>query len=367
MSDVSIGFEAIARESRTIGVRNRVLVLPTVICSREVASRIAERVPGAFAAPHDLGCGQIGADRNQTRQTLAAVGTNPNIAGVVVVGLGCEQAQSDAVAEDLEDQGVPTKTAVIQEAGGVDACVEEGVQHASTLTDPAASKVDANLSDVTLGVVSSDYRESTVTTADRLVGQLSAAVLDAGGRVVVAGIERFTPHLSSAHEFVTDEPTADTLSATVERYRNQTARTPSLSHDVRTWEFEELAALWDGHPIEEVVAYGDQPSIDSGVAVLDAPARFEEAATGLTAAGAQAIVHATAEGIPTGHPITPVLKVTGNSTTYDALSMDIDLNARSSSTGEALATLENVLGGTSTCAEVNGLNEFVITQVGPSV
>ncbi|MFB6138658.1 MAG: UxaA family hydrolase, partial [Halobacteriaceae archaeon] len=113
------------RDGRPPGVRDHVLVLPSVICSHVVAERIAERVPRARAAPHDHGCGQIGADKAQTRRTFLGVARNPNVAGAVVVGLGCEGVQSDGVAADLREH-VPTRELSIQGEGGTGAAVEAG-------------------------------------------------------------------------------------------------------------------------------------------------------------------------------------------------------------------------------------------------
>jgi altronate dehydratase large subunit len=89
-SDREERFEVYEREDGQAGVRNRVLVLPSVICSRIVADRIADEHPSAVSAPHDHGCAQLGADNDQTRRTLANTARNPNVAGTVVVGLGCE-------------------------------------------------------------------------------------------------------------------------------------------------------------------------------------------------------------------------------------------------------------------------------------
>ncbi|MFC6734193.1 UxaA family hydrolase [Haladaptatus sp. GCM10025707] len=110
----AVQFEAFDRGDGRIGVRNRVLVLPSVICSHMVADRIAASVPDAVSTPHDHGCAQIGSDNDQTRRTFLGIGTNPNIAGTVVVGLGCEVIQSDSLAADLAARGVPVSELSIQ-------------------------------------------------------------------------------------------------------------------------------------------------------------------------------------------------------------------------------------------------------------
>ena len=89
------------RASGEVGIRNHVLILPVVVCASEVAARIPASVPGSVAVPHQHGCGQIGSDFDQTKRTLVGFATNPNVFGVVVVGLGCEKVAAEQVASDI--------------------------------------------------------------------------------------------------------------------------------------------------------------------------------------------------------------------------------------------------------------------------
>ena len=361
-------FAGYDRGERGTGVRNRVLVLPSVICSHVVADRIAERVPEAVSAPHDHGCAQIGADNEQTRRAFLGLGSNPNVAGTVVVGLGCEVLQSDEVAADLADRGGPVRELSIQGVGGTDECVERGVDLARELVEDAraSERTTASLGDLTLGVVASDLRDSTVEVADPLVGELAASVVEAGGRVLVAGVERFTAHPEAALELATDgarESMADLL----ESHRDRPARATRVRVEAADRPFEDLTREWAGLPIEEVLRYGDAPTLDSGVALVDAPASFEEAATGLAAAGASLVVHVTGEGVPAGHPLVPVLKVSGDAETVAALPDDIDVDATETDADGLARRVLGVADGEACRAERHGLTEFAITRVGPSM
>ena len=361
-------FTGYDRGERGTGTRNRVLVLPSVICSHVVADRIAERVPEAVSAPHDHGCAQIGADNEQTRRTFLGLGTNPNVAGTVVVGLGCEVLQSDEVAAEMADLGVPVRELSIQDAGGTDECLEAGVGFVEDLVADARAteRTDASLGDLTLGVVASDLQESTLGTADPLVGELVSSVAGAGGRVLVAGTERFTAHPEAALEAASGTA-RDGMTALLDTHRNQPARATRVRTEALDREFDDLARQWDGLPVEEVVRYGDRATLDSGVALVDAPARFEEAATGLAAAGASLVVHVTGEGVPAGHPLVPVVKVSGDAETVAALPDDIDVDATEAAPAELLERVLAVADGESARAEVHGLTEFAITRVGPSM
>ncbi len=365
-ADGTAAFTGYGRADGRIGVRNRLLVLPSVICSHVVADRIAARVPTAVSAPHDHGCAQLGADNDQTARTFTGIGTNPNVAGVLVVGLGCEEIQSDDVAARLADLGVPVRELSIQSEGGSDRTIERGVEEARALLEERRRETAGSLADLTVGIVGSDVQDSTVETADPLVGSFARRVVGAGGRVVVAGTERLSPHAEEAVA-AADDAVAEECRKLLERRRRTPARTAGLRRRAAERSFDELSRSWDRLPIRDVLAYGERASHDAGVALVDAPSGFAEAATGLAAAGAQIVVHATAEGIPSGHPIVPVLKVTGDERTYRALSGDIDIDARSASPEAFAERAIGVLDGAESCAERHGLTEFAITRIGPSM
>ena len=346
-----------------IGVRNRLLVLPSVICSRLVADRIADAVPGAVSAGHDHGCAQLGADEAQTERTLEGVATNPNVAGAVVVGLGCEGVQSDRLAGTLADRGVPVRELSIQGVGGSDEAVDRGVDAARELSNRASRTATADLGDLTVGVVSSDLQASTVDRADPLIGHVVDRVVDAGGRVVVAGTERLRPHGDAVRETMA----ADVADRYAEVIESSPSRTAGLTHRAADRSFADLSRLWGGRPIRDVIPYGSPATHDSGVALVNAPTGFAEASTALAAAGSHVVLHATADGIPTGHPIVPVCKVTGDAGTYAALEGDIDVDARTASADDLSTLVGRVAGGERTCAERHGLTAFAISRAGPSM
>lgn len=355
------------RPDGTVGIRNHVLVVPSVICSQIVAERIADKLPYARATPHDHGCAQLGADNEQTARTLVGIGTNPNVAGVVVVGLGCEEVQSDDVADSLAERGAPVRELSIQDVGGTEACVQRGVELARELWMQADTQERAvSLGDLTVGVVSSDLRESTREVAAPLVGDAVDELLEAGARVVVAGTERVLAHPDAARARTTSDAAAQ-LDELLSRHRNQPPRATRVGMRAASLDFDDGTREWGSSNVEEVVEYGSPSSIDSGLVLLDAPSRFEEAATGLVAAGAGLIVHLTADGIPAGHPTAPVLKVSGERSTVGALADDIDVDATTATADDLHASIRAVADGRPCAVDEHGLTEFAITRVGPSM
>ena len=77
------------RPDGSVGIRNEIWILPTVGCVNGTAKRLAE-LTGAKAYTHPWGCSQLGGDLETTQRTLAGLAKNPNAAGVLILGLGCE-------------------------------------------------------------------------------------------------------------------------------------------------------------------------------------------------------------------------------------------------------------------------------------
>ena len=358
-------FRAFPRDRRSAGVRNHVLVVPSVICSGVVAETIADAVPEAACTPHDHGCGQIGADKDQTRRTLLNVGENPNVAGVLLVGLGCETLGSEALAADLD---VPVRQTAIQTAGGTDEATEVGREAAAELVAEVreSRRREAGLSTLTLGVTISDLSDSTAERVNPAIGQLVRTVLDAGGQVAVGGVEPLVPHAADARVLSADDATAEALGDVLDHHREEIPptglRRSAVGHDAET-----ISSLWDNAPITEVLAYGERVTDGAGVSVIDTPGGFEESATALAAAGAQVIVHGTGAGIPTGHPVVPVVKITGDSETAAALGDDIDIDAQTTQPRELVDRVLETASGQQTAAENHGLTSFALTRTGPSL
>ena len=98
-------FEGYRRADGRVGTRNEVWILNTVGCVNFVAEGIAKNagafaadtIDGVYAFGHPFGCSQLGDDLSHTQAVLAGLLRNPNAGGVLVLGLGCENNQMDAL------------------------------------------------------------------------------------------------------------------------------------------------------------------------------------------------------------------------------------------------------------------------------
>jgi len=128
----ALSFAGYKRTDGRVGVRNHVLVVPTVICASVVAERIANAIgPTGAALPHLAGCGQLGPDRLLTHETLAAYCGHPNVGAVVVVALGCEQVIAQHLVNAARTAGKPAAVIAIQTEGGTVRTTTRGIEIAT--------------------------------------------------------------------------------------------------------------------------------------------------------------------------------------------------------------------------------------------
>ena len=385
------GFQGFRRTDGRVGVRNHVLIVPTVVCSAVVCERIAAAVPGAVALPHLAGCGQLGPDMQVTHDTLAAYCQHPNVGAVLVVALGCEQVVAQLLAESARAAGKPSAIVSIQGEGGTPRAIAKGTEVAAEL----ARGLERNVREwcgidsliLSLKCGGSDYTSGLAANpalgrvADRLNGFGAATVL--GEIAEIMGAE----HLLAAR--ATQPEVAGRLLRVIHRVESEAQ---ALGLDIRgtqpspgnirggltTIEEKSLGATHkagEDSRLEDVVPYAARIT-RKGLTVMDTPGLDVESVTGMVGGGAQVVVFTTGLGTPTGNPIAPVIKITGNARTARSMADNTDLDVSGildhsePIDGAASRLLDEILAvcsGKLTSAERLGHREFAIHRRNPTI
>jgi altronate dehydratase large subunit len=374
-------FYGYERPDGSVGVRNHLLVLTPMDCSIEPARKIAAQVEGAVAVTQHHGC------RNDPMIANALIGTgkNPNIAGVLLVGLGCESITCEIVAEGIKPTGKPMETLIIQEEGGTIKTTEKGVKILQGMAREVAElkRELFPLSKLTLAVECGGSDATSGLAANPAVGVAADMLIDEGGAVMFGETQEMTgtQHIL-ARRAVNDDVGKDIISM-VER---QEARMRAMGIDSRymskgnqdggltTLEEKSLGAIRKGgtRPIQGVLR-NDREALDepsrSGLWLQDGTGWDVPSVTHMVAAGAQVVVFTSGRGSTTGHAIAPVIKVTGNPTTYGNLTDNIDINAGTildggeslNSVGKRIFdSVVEVASGRKPMAEALGYHEFIV-------
>lgn len=391
-SNTRPGFLGYRRSDGRIGTRNHVLVVPTVICSAVVAERVAaSAAPVSAALPHLAGCGQLGPDMRVTHDTLAAYCAHPNVGAVLVIALGCEQVVAQMLAETAKRHGKPAEIIAIQSEGGTLRTTEQGTRIVHDLAEKIA-RTGRDWCDVSELVLSlkcggSDYTSGLASNP--ALGRVTDRLVDLGGSAVLGEVAEImgAEHLLAARA---TNPNAATQLIQIIRRVESEAR--SLGLDIRgtqpspgnirggltTIEEKSLGATHKGGeraPLEEVVGYA-APIRNKGLTVMDTPGLDVEAVTGMVGGGAQVVVFTTGLGTPTGNPIAPVIKITGNARTARQMADNIDLDVSGimaetetldASADRLFDEVLAVASGRETAAERLGHREFAIHRRNPTI
>lgn len=324
-------FAGYRRADGRVGTRNEIWILPTVGCVGNLAARAARiaggrhagRVDGVHAFKHPFGCSQLGDDLGHTRALLAALAQHPNAGGVLIVGLGCESNQLDALLETIPAERRASIRTLSAQA------VEDDLEAALTLIDElvelAATTIrsDVPLSALTLGVKCGGSDGLSGLTANPLVGRMADAVAHAGGRVILTEI----PEIFGAEQMLMDRAVSrDVFDRTADlvrdfkqyfiRHGEPVSENPSpgnIAGGITTLEEKSLGAVQKGGqvPLVDVRPYGGEATLP-GLTLLEAPGNDAVSSTALTAAGATMILFTTGRGTPLGFPA-PTLKIASNS------------------------------------------------------
>lgn len=325
--------------------RNEIWILPSVGCvgitaeeiARAARDRHAGRIDGVHAFAHPHGCSQLGDDLEGTRALLAGLASNPNAAGVLLLGLGCESNQLDALLQAIPE-AVRGKVRLLssQSAGDelaaaaalIDELVEEAAQ---------ARRVDLPFSALSIGLKCGGSDGFSGLTANPLLGRLADSLCAAGGRAILTEIPEIFGAEQALLDRANDAEVFDMAAALVNRFKRYyldqglpVSENPSpgnLAGGITTLEEKSLGAVQKGGnaPLVDVIDYGAQAQ-RAGLTLLEAPGNDAVSSSALAAAGATLVLFTTGRGTPLGFPV-PTVKVASNQALAEAKPHWIDFDA----------------------------------------
>lgn len=380
-------FMGYRRPDGKVGVRNKVLVLPTCACSSETCRIVAGQVTGAVSIINQNGCGQAKGDLDITVKVLVGLAANPNVYGTVLIGLGCENAQPDEVSKLIKAvTNKPLKKLVIQEEGGTSATIAKGIEYAREMAQEASEleREEADISELIVGTECGGSDPTSGLAANPVLGDMSDRLVDLGSTSILCETTEFigAEHLLAARGATPE--ISDRIISIVKRYekhlktagedlREGNPSPGNKAGGISTIEEKSLGCIHKGghRQIVEVVDYAYFPS-KKGLVIMDTPGFDIASVTGLAAGGCQIIVFTTGRGTPTGNIISPVLKVTGNKYTFEKMRGNIDFDASGILSGKdtveqlgekLLNEVIHVANGKVTKAEALGFNDTAICRV----
>ena len=399
-------FQGYQREWGGVGTRNYVVVLSTVICSSHPSQLIARHFEqrfqddphfdGVIPITHQEGCGgEKGEDIAQLMRVYNGIMYHPNVAAVLVVGLGCEESNVECVQGCHSSLPLQLQThtrgrvryLTIQGAGGTTPTVKQGIEIVEELVERARKYRRSSVSakHLLLGLQCGGSDAYSGISANPALGRASDLIVSCGGTTVLPE----TPEIYGAEHLLmrgaASSQAAEGLWRILERYKAYAAalggeldENPSpgnLAGGISNIVEKSLGAIRKAGstPLQGVFNYAERIN-RSGFVIMDSPGFDTPSVSGLVSSGANVVCFTTGRGTPTGNPIVPVLKIATNSRMFHHLEENMDINAGTIIDGtqtldevgrHIFETILAVASGRHAKNEVTGHREFALWRAGP--
>ena len=376
---------AYRRENGRVGIRNHVVILPVDDISNAACEAVASNIKNTMALSHAYGRLQFGEDLDLFFRTMIGIGSNPNVAAVVVIGI--ESGWTNRIVEGIAKTGKPVSGFSIEGKGDIQTIADasyrakEYVQWASELRREACKfhelyiSVKCGESDTTTGLASCPTVGNVIDKHCALKGTASF-----GETSELTGAE----HIVSAK--AANETVRQQFLAAFEDYTRLVfaERTDDLSESQPTkgniaggLTTIEEKALGNVEKLGKKTQFvgclkpGEAPG-GEGLWFMDTSSAAAEAVTLWAASGAVVHLFPTGQGNVVGNPIEPVIKLSGNPKTVTTMKEHIDLDVSPILQGQMTldqagdALIEMIVrtaNGRLTAAEALGHREFVMTKL----
>jgi altronate dehydratase len=418
--DATRTFAGFRRNNGKVGTRNYVAVISNVNCSASVAKAVATRfepavlrsfphVDGVVAFTHETGCGiPFQGEHHQTlNRTMGGMARHPNIAGYLLIGLGCETATLGSLIESqrlvqlnrpgampngttANSKSNPQFVLSMQDHGGTQATIDEASRQLARLLPVAnaARRQSVPISELILATECGGSDGNSGITANPALGLAADRLVAVGGTVILGetseiyGAEQLlirraaSPQVAQAllDRIAWWQQYAAAHGATLDNNPSPGNKSGGLT----TIQEKSLGAVAKGGktPLNGVYQFAEQVTA-KGLVVMDTPGFDAVSVTGMVAGGAQVVVFTTGRGSCFGCKPAPSIKVATNTPMYERMRADMDLNAGEVLNGKPLSqvadeifeTMIATASGKQTRSELLGYgdNEFAPWNLGPTL
>jgi altronate hydrolase len=366
-------FKGYVRENGNVGTRNYIAVIPTSMCASEVSNQVAsnfdneeffkkyENIDGVVSLAHTEGCGcGAGLQIDRTMQVLKGFALHPNVHSVLFIDLGCEQTSYDVMSKyinnNISNDKKDIKWITIQENGGVEDTIDKSIKIVNDFLDSANScfREDVSISNLILGTECGGSDRFSGITANPLIGKVADKIIYGGGKSILSEVPEMLGVYDMFFKRFSSLEVADKFQKAVDWYLDISQRLNiNISHNVVPANVQgglinsyikSLGAVMKGGEtrIEDVLEYAE-PIKKDGLSIMQGPGNDLESLTGIVATGANIICFSTGYGTITGNAITPVIKISSNTQTYEKLKKDMDFNAGKILDGEDMEEVSEEL------------------------
>lgn len=384
-------FKGYVRKDGNVGIRQDLFIVPLVGCVNGIADKIKEeflknlsqyKLDSLKVLKHPYGCSQLGDDLLYTQKILANIVKHPNAAGVLVLGLGCENNTIDSFKKILGDfDNDRVKFILCQD---IEDEISKGIEFLHILYNRALKdeRIEVPIEKLKIGMKCGGSDGFSGITSNPLIGRVSDFIIANGGTSILSEV----PEMFGAEDILMKRAKNEEIFNKIVNlinefkkyfvsYNQPVYENPSPGNKeggITTLEEKSLGNVQKGgvSEIVDVLEYGGN-SIEKGLNLLFAPGNDLVSSTALAAAGCQIILFSTGRGTPYG-TFVPTIKISTNNELYNKKKRWIDFNAGDllegktleEKTDELIKFILDVANGKKTCNEINEFYEIAIFKNG---
>ena len=339
-------FNGYKRKNNQVGIRNEIWIVPTVGCVNGTAEAIlktflsenrTESIDSFEVFKHNYGCSQLGDDHQNTKTILRDIILHPNAAGVLVLGLGCENNKIEELRTGLGDYD--SDRIKFLSAQSVKDEIAEGVALLQQIYTNSANdvRVPIPISELRIGLKCGGSDGLSGITANPLVGLFSDYLISQGGTTILTEVPEMFGAETILMERSNSREVFDKTVNLINDFKNyfialnqpiyENPSPGNKAGGISTLEEKSLGCIQKGGQatIVDVLKYGEQLKL-KGLNLLSSPGNDLVSSTALGASGCHLILFTTGRGTPFGSFV-PTLKISTNTQLSENKPHWIDFNA----------------------------------------
>ncbi|MBM4448615.1 MAG: altronate dehydratase [Chloroflexi bacterium] len=299
------------RPDGSVGVRNHVAVISSGRCANEMAVMIASAVQGVVPIIHTHPCVRLKDDNERALRTLAGIGSNPNVAAAIVIGVGCENPPPAQIAEEIVKSKKPVEALAIMGSNGFQEVLDKGLTTARRMVAEASQmqRKPFPLSHLALGVKCGASNATSGISGNAVTGQVFDRLIAEGGTAIFS---ETTEVIGATHLLAKRAVNKDVARRLEQMVARMEARIKATGEDIRgsqptrgniaggltTIEEKSLGAFakTGTSPLQGVLEYAEKPR-GKGLFFMDGTAMTGELIGGEAAAGIQIHIYNLGGGL----------------------------------------------------------------------
>ena len=305
-------------------------------CANELTATIADQVQGAVPILHTHPCVRLKEDNERALRILTGLGSNPNVAAAIVVGIGCENPSPPEIGEGIAKSKKPVEVLTIIGSNGFQGVLDRGLATARRMVSQASQmqRKPVALSHLALGVKCGGSSAVSGIAGNSVIGQALDRLIAEGGTGIFS---ETTEVIGATHLLAKRAVNKEVARRLEEAVEGMEARIKATGEDIRgsqpnhaniqggltTIEEKSLGALAKSGStlLQGVLGYAGKPK-GKGLFFMDGSAMTSELISGEAAAGIHIHIYSVGGGLtssfrcppgwPGELPILPQIAVVSN-------------------------------------------------------